>query len=58
MILVTGGAGFIGSNLVAALNARGRDDVWVVDELEQGEKFRNLASATLAMGPLCCSLGP
>ncbi len=47
MILVTGGAGFIGSNLVAALSARGRDDVWVVDELEQGEKFRNLASATL-----------
>ena len=48
MILVTGGARFIGSNLVAALNARGRDDIWVVDDLEQGDKFRNLARATIA----------
>ena len=48
MILVTGGAGFIGSNLVAALNARGRDDIWVVDDLEQGDKFTNLARATIA----------
>ena len=48
MILVTGGAGFIGSNLVAALNARGRDDVWVVDDLQDGEKFRNLAAARIA----------
>ena len=47
MILVTGGAGFIGSNLVAELNARGRDDIWVVDDLEQGDKFRNIADAQL-----------
>ncbi len=48
MILVTGGAGFIGSNLVAGLNARGRDDIWVVDDLEQGDKFANLAAAQIA----------
>ncbi len=48
MILVTGGAGFIGSNLVAALNARGRHDVWVVDDLEQGDKFQNIAGAQIA----------
>lgn len=48
MILVTGGAGFIGSNLVAELNARGRDDIWVVDDLEQGDKFRNLVRAQIS----------
>lgn len=48
MIVVTGGAGFIGSNLVAALNARGRDDLLVVDDLTDGRKFRNLASARIA----------
>ncbi len=42
MILVTGGAGFIGSNLVRGLNRRGIDDVLVVDDLEPGEKHRNL----------------
>jgi ADP-L-glycero-D-manno-heptose 6-epimerase len=44
MILVTGGAGFIGSNLVRGLNRRGIDDVLVVDDLELGEKHRNLNS--------------
>jgi len=48
VIVVTGGAGFIGSNLVAALNARGRDDLLVVDDLTDGRKFRNLASARIA----------
>lgn len=42
MIVVTGGAGFIGSNLVKGLNARGRDDILVVDDLHQGDKFKNL----------------
>ena len=43
MIIVTGGAGFIGANIVQALNARGRRDILVVDNLENGVKFRNLA---------------
>ncbi|MHB8474114.1 MAG: ADP-glyceromanno-heptose 6-epimerase [Gammaproteobacteria bacterium] len=43
MIIITGGAGFIGSNLVQALNARGRSDVLVVDNLSNGVKFKNLA---------------
>lgn len=47
MIVVTGGAGFIGANLVKALNARGHDDVLVVDDLTDGTKFINLADCTL-----------
>ncbi|SMF46162.1 ADP-L-glycero-D-manno-heptose 6-epimerase [Tistlia consotensis] len=46
MILVTGGAGFIGSNLVAALDARG-ERVAVSDRLGQGDKWRNLAKREL-----------
>jgi ADP-L-glycero-D-manno-heptose 6-epimerase len=42
MHIVTGGAGFIGSNLVRALNQRGIDDVLVVDDLERGDKHLNL----------------
>ncbi|MEK7322112.1 MAG: ADP-glyceromanno-heptose 6-epimerase [Pseudomonadota bacterium] len=48
MIIVTGGAGFIGSNLVKTLNRRGRSDVLVVDNLERGEKFVNLADCDIA----------
>ncbi len=47
-IIVTGAAGFIGSNLVQALNARGIDDIIAVDDLEQGEKFRNLVDLRIA----------
>jgi ADP-L-glycero-D-manno-heptose 6-epimerase len=43
MIVVTGGAGFIGSNLVAGLAARGITDVAVVDRFRDGDKWRNLA---------------
>ncbi len=42
-IVVTGAAGFIGSNIVKGLNARGIDNIIAVDDLTQGDKFRNLA---------------
>lgn len=42
-ILVTGGAGFLGSALVWGLNARGYDDIWVVDLLGHSSKWRNLS---------------
>ncbi len=48
MIIVTGAAGFIGSNLVAALNARGVSDILAVDNLQDGAKFRNLADLQIA----------
>ncbi len=47
MIVVTGGAGFIGSNLVKGLNERGREDVIVVDELSDGRKLLNLADCEI-----------
>ena len=43
MIVVTGGAGFIGSNLVLGLNRRGITDILVVDDLEHGEKHLGLS---------------
>jgi ADP-L-glycero-D-manno-heptose 6-epimerase len=48
MLLVTGGAGFIGSNVVAALNEAGRTDVAVCDMLGHDGKWRNLAKRQLA----------
>ncbi|MDE2150457.1 MAG: ADP-glyceromanno-heptose 6-epimerase [Gammaproteobacteria bacterium] len=48
MIVVTGAAGFIGSNLVHALNTRGERDVLAVDDLTDGTKFVNLADADIA----------
>lgn len=48
MFVVTGGCGMIGSNLVAALNARGISDILVVDNLEDGHKFRNIADLAVA----------
>lgn len=47
MLLVTGGAGFIGSNVVAALNKAGRSDVAVCDFLGNEGKWRNLAKRQL-----------
>ncbi|WFU75728.1 ADP-glyceromanno-heptose 6-epimerase [Bradyrhizobium sp. CB2312] len=47
MLLVTGGAGFIGSNVVAALNDAGRSDVVVCDLLGNDGKWRNLAKRQL-----------
>jgi ADP-L-glycero-D-manno-heptose 6-epimerase len=48
MIIVTGGAGFIGSHLVYALNQRGATDILVVDNLTNGNKQKNLASLRIA----------
>jgi len=48
MIIVTGGAGFIGSNLVRGLNARGCTDVLVVDDMTDGTKFANLVDCQIA----------
>ncbi|MGE5524745.1 MAG: ADP-glyceromanno-heptose 6-epimerase [Rhodospirillaceae bacterium] len=47
-IVVTGAAGFIGSNVVKALNARGVTNIIAVDDLEQGDKFRNLVDCSIA----------
>lgn len=47
MIIVTGGAGFIGSNQVKQLNKMGREDIIVVDDLTDGTKFKNLADCTI-----------
>ncbi len=47
MYIVTGGAGFIGSNMVKALNQRGISDILVVDDLKEGIKFKNLADCNI-----------
>lgn len=47
-IIVTGAAGFIGSNIVKALNQRGITDIVAVDNLTRGEKFKNLAECEIA----------
>jgi ADP-L-glycero-D-manno-heptose 6-epimerase len=48
MIVVTGAAGFIGSNLVKALNERGETDILAVDNLERADKYRNLVDCDIA----------
>jgi ADP-L-glycero-D-manno-heptose 6-epimerase len=47
-IVVTGAAGFIGSNIIAGLNARGITNIIAVDDLTVGDKFRNLADLQIA----------
>ncbi|WP_280043161.1 ADP-glyceromanno-heptose 6-epimerase [Pseudomonas sp. Hg5Tf] len=47
-IIVTGAAGFIGSNLVQALNRRNETEIIAVDDLTDGDKFRNLADGEIA----------
>jgi ADP-L-glycero-D-manno-heptose 6-epimerase len=48
MHIVTGAAGFIGANLVRALNDRGTTDILAVDDLKVGDKFRNLSDCRIA----------
>lgn len=48
MIIVTGGAGFIGSNLVKGLNDKGHRDILVVDDLSDGHKFVNLVDCDIS----------
>lgn len=47
-IIVTGAAGFIGSNIVRGLNSRGITDIIAVDNLTQADKFRNLVDLQIA----------
>ena len=47
-IIVTGAAGFIGSNIVKALNERGISNIVAVDNLTNGNKFKNLADCEIA----------
>jgi ADP-L-glycero-D-manno-heptose 6-epimerase len=47
MIIVTGGAGFIGRNIIQGLNKRGEDKILVVDNLENGYKYRNLLGCNI-----------
>ncbi|KAJ5481537.1 NAD-dependent epimerase/dehydratase [Penicillium sp. IBT 31633x] len=48
MIIVTGGAGFIGSNIIRELNNRGISNIVVVDNMKDESKFRNLVNCNIA----------
>ncbi|MBN1765481.1 MAG: ADP-glyceromanno-heptose 6-epimerase [Sedimentisphaerales bacterium] len=48
MIVITGGAGFIGSALVWGLNQRGREDILVVDSLGRDDRWKNLVNLRIA----------
>lgn len=47
MIIVTGGAGFIGSNIIKGLNDEGYTDILVVDDMTDGKKFNNLVDLSI-----------
>lgn len=47
-VIVTGAAGFVGANLVRALNGRGETDIVAVDNLTRADKFRNLVDCEIA----------
>lgn len=47
-VVVTGAAGFIGSNIIQGLNARGITDIIAVDDLTQGDKYRNLVAGQIS----------
>lgn len=47
MIIITGGAGFIGSNIVRTLNQRGHQDILVVDDLTNGHQYENLVNCQI-----------
>ena len=46
--IVTGAAGFIGANIVKALNERGESNIIAVDNLTRADKFRNLVDCEIA----------
>ena len=48
MLIVTGGAGFIGANIIVSLNRQGRNDVLLVDDLEDTAKIGNIANLDIA----------
>jgi ADP-L-glycero-D-manno-heptose 6-epimerase len=48
MIIITGGAGFIGSNIAKALNKRGETDILIVDNLANGKKMLNINDLDIA----------
>lgn len=48
MYVVTGGAGFIGSNIISSLNERGIKNILVVDDLSEGKKFVNIRDLDIA----------
>ena len=47
MIIITGGAGFIGSNYIKYLNSLGKDDLIVVDNFKNGRKFKNISNLSI-----------
>ena len=47
-IIVTGGAGMIGSNIIEGLNKSGHHDIIVVDHLKNGKKFRNISDLEIS----------